>query len=965
MLEFNQRIGAGLQEAPPRLAGTLTWLLLFTLLAANPVQAAEVSIFDNGNIQGVLNGPTTPTVFSITSPALINSVLTYHWNGGQGSPLGTLALKHSDGTTYGPWTTTGVPDTRYWVAYPKAIIKAGSYTVIDSTPSTWSYNSASGNAGIAVVKGEYVTGGSTLAAPQGFAYALNDNQLTLNWQAVSGATGYALLLGTQPGVYPINLPLPVSPSSLGPLDLAAVAPGTYYLALKATAGSASSPASSELAIAWNGPSDVPSGFQAGTAQTYALTGGRAIVETLSGAQFVPPVAANGTLSVKPITASPWQPPGGTAVLVSASGADYVDIQVPHSPGSEMHLRVWGPRRSEGKTKAGTMSWSYELPYQDDGTTATFRLPLDSASATRKTRASKEAAGIAVIVPSKVAWDLAYAQSAQNNQRASLKQSIEDIMTDLLNRLPANQRAVIQQRRIAMPAPIIAGLTGIDCDDEEGSAYAPYFATKTGYLLGVLGISTRGGYIEFCGLNNPTVAYHEIGHYLHHLIAGDATYKTILGNSLNAGAKHVLGQVFDRRSLIEDYAYLFEMIGGRGGLLTSAEAGSGFGAAPFNKTNIDYTQVPRANRDYPAMEGFFASFLGAIAYAPPQGGSQRSVTLPDTLDGASSNVQDIIPVIGVGWGPILDFVVTPGISSTDALRDLISPLGASFAVIGERYGWSYFGHGKVVDSTGQGVGGVSIQSTCRTDSGNYVTPATTTAADGSFRLNRIFPGEACVLVVTDTDGKADDWKVVVDAKKPTSTDVDLGSYTLTTPPKPSVKLSIDIDGTGLSYWHNWVSSSDPTGKAGFAGPNGCKGTAQLVGDSASGTASVAFSSTGSGTFSVTLSPDRSKIVSATCTYTDKTAEGKAISASYTLTDIPFKEIYSLSNELNLQVRRYVFNTGVAADKCAHIAAWRYDAPSPYPGYSVKTQRCVRLPNDGFSGPTAFGIALEIKVTLPIK
>jgi hypothetical protein len=118
--------------------------------------AADVTIFDNGNAAGVINGPSAATVFSITGSATITSLMTYHWNGGKGSTAaGTIALRHSDGTTYGPWTATGVSGTLYWYVYPNATIKAGSYTVVDSNPATWSYNSGSGNAGMAVIKGSY------------------------------------------------------------------------------------------------------------------------------------------------------------------------------------------------------------------------------------------------------------------------------------------------------------------------------------------------------------------------------------------------------------------------------------------------------------------------------------------------------------------------------------------------------------------------------------------------------------------------------------------------------------------------------------------------------------------------------------------------------------------------------------------------------------------------------------------
>jgi len=112
----------------------------------------EVTIFFNGNDLAVFNSPTAPTVFSITSSYKITYINNYHWNNGQGKPAGTIALKNSGGQVYGPWSVT-VRANVYWETNPNEVIPAGTYTVIDSDPATWSYNSQSNNQGHSTVKG--------------------------------------------------------------------------------------------------------------------------------------------------------------------------------------------------------------------------------------------------------------------------------------------------------------------------------------------------------------------------------------------------------------------------------------------------------------------------------------------------------------------------------------------------------------------------------------------------------------------------------------------------------------------------------------------------------------------------------------------------------------------------------------------------------------------------------------------
>jgi hypothetical protein len=100
------------------------------------------------------NGATKPTTFTIAESWLVTSIHTYHWNNGKGATPGTIGLRASNGTIYGPWKATGEPGqgglpNAFWVVKPNVIIPMGTYTVLDSDPSTWAQNSDTGGAGMA------------------------------------------------------------------------------------------------------------------------------------------------------------------------------------------------------------------------------------------------------------------------------------------------------------------------------------------------------------------------------------------------------------------------------------------------------------------------------------------------------------------------------------------------------------------------------------------------------------------------------------------------------------------------------------------------------------------------------------------------------------------------------------------------------------------------------------------------
>ena len=107
-------------------------------------------VTSNGSAQ---NG-ATPTTFTVSESWLVTEIKTYHWNNGIGVTPGTIGLMAADGTILGTWQADGLPGqgdvlNAYWVANPNIVIPAGTYTVIDSDPDTWSQNSETNGVGMA------------------------------------------------------------------------------------------------------------------------------------------------------------------------------------------------------------------------------------------------------------------------------------------------------------------------------------------------------------------------------------------------------------------------------------------------------------------------------------------------------------------------------------------------------------------------------------------------------------------------------------------------------------------------------------------------------------------------------------------------------------------------------------------------------------------------------------------------
>ena len=127
--------------------------------APNPASApASMVLFENGNIYATLDNPTRATMFAIKAPCRVTAITNYHWNSGRGADPGTIRLVQQGGKVFGPWKAAGIRGAGgvlnvSWIVRPDVVIGPGTYTVIDSSPESWSHNAASQGSGFCKVEG--------------------------------------------------------------------------------------------------------------------------------------------------------------------------------------------------------------------------------------------------------------------------------------------------------------------------------------------------------------------------------------------------------------------------------------------------------------------------------------------------------------------------------------------------------------------------------------------------------------------------------------------------------------------------------------------------------------------------------------------------------------------------------------------------------------------------------------------
>jgi hypothetical protein len=127
-------------------------LACFSPGVASDVAAETIFNTENGSL--VQNNPTSPVQFTLREPKIITSIRTYHYNNGAGASAGTISLVKDGKTVYS--AQTSIVSRFYWVVQPNLVFPAGTYTITDSSPATWSWNSQSGNRGLASVNADPV-----------------------------------------------------------------------------------------------------------------------------------------------------------------------------------------------------------------------------------------------------------------------------------------------------------------------------------------------------------------------------------------------------------------------------------------------------------------------------------------------------------------------------------------------------------------------------------------------------------------------------------------------------------------------------------------------------------------------------------------------------------------------------------------------------------------------------------------
>jgi hypothetical protein len=493
----------------------------------------------------------------------------------------------------------------------------------------------------------------------------------------------------------------------------------------------------------------PAVFESGPFTNHTVTAGS--VESLvkdppTGLAFGVPAGESGSVRVATLETAPPAPYPGEGYTIETQGLASLELILSKEElvsGEFPIVYVYGRMQGAFDDDTGYRERWIGLPYEEDQEgNFYFSLPdttpevsIGTMSAEASPRASGGSRPSHYFV-SRISPDM-----PELDNRLNVELQVTSYVADFANALSPALRGTFDTRKDRRPLRISYG--------------ANYYTGFNKLRVGSYGRT----FTPFMQISSPlqtNALAHETGHYLTHLVVGDAVYDSLeaAGGSIFSG-NHGIRDSIGRNNLLEDYAYFFE----------SYLKGTG-GNYYLENPHITFSGLSPLTIDFPGLEGFAAHMLAGLRQAGPVMRNTLGTPLP-------------IAPLEIPYAKIFD-IVAKGATSVEALREncenaLDPDKKAAFQVMLERLGWSYAVRGRLVDDTGSPISGAGVRNITKVEEEVFVGGTTNleSKANGEFALVGDVFGGSSILEVTLVDGNPVEVPIHVDWSETTDSYIDLG------------------------------------------------------------------------------------------------------------------------------------------------------------------------------------------------
>lgn len=517
-------------------------------------------------------------------------------------------------------------------------------------------------------------------------------------------------------------------------------------------------------------------FVAGESRMIAVdvpSGDEAVIihDALSGHGFSVPAGTSGAISVAPLKVHyPAPPLEGEGWRIVPEGLNDVELVLEGDGDGSIPPLVYVYADMEGAFSDavgyGQKRWVALYPQEREGGLFAYEIPIPFAEVEGVMQMS-----VAADVPfddQDTSVPIDYwisridADSPEYRQLMFVRLQVQDYLDLFLAELDSDLRSAVESRRDERRLQAVFG----------GDYYTGFNRLRLG------GLGRRfSPVIAVMAADDTRALPHEAGHYMTHLLVGHPVYAQLerTGGSIFAG-QHGIRDPIGRNNLLEDYAYYLE----------SFLIGTG-GNYHLDNPRMTFRDLASTAYDLPGLEGFAASMLALLHYEE------------DTIRDAFNVLWPISP-LKLSWGEGFSIVASGRTSVNDLRQEIKQRLSPerrnAFQVLLHRLGWQYRLKGRLVDSEGDPLEGVEVQSVVEVDGEPYFGHGVERLSDedGRFTFLTGFGGNSLLRVFTGGERGYTDFPVTVDWTQDTTETVDLGDIVID-----------DIERKILQDWAQWTLS----------------------------------------------------------------------------------------------------------------------------------------------------------------
>jgi len=454
----------------------------------------------------------------------------------------------------------------------------------------------------------------------------------------------------------------------------------------------------------------------------AVQAGQTVVDPNSKLSFAFASGASGQLRITPLTATPQPPAQGSGWRIEPGSSASIEIVLDGSFDGSASLPavfryVEAPEGIVFDDARGLVPRWLPVPlrqvspgrYAFDIASTPAMTAMTASDATRRQVLATSASQI-----SRDYWVSQQDKASTDGQRRVAQQLLAgQYVDDFISALPATIGPQVSHRRAER---LISWGT-------DGNWYKGFWEFTDA-------VRTRHPSISVT-FDNLSLA-HEVGHYLTHLLVGDAVYATLEAQPypvrrwwIPGSRDHGIGVLVGRTLINEDYAYFIE----------SFLYGTGGGYNLMSPRDMLLNRP--AGDDVPGMEGFTALMLASLV---------RTSTGFPSIDVRNATVD--APVVGMSYGQVFGIIAT-GATDVNALRRRIeSALDAEgvkrFRINLQRLAWRYTTNLRVLDPSGQPLANTDVRVVGRAGGAEYLAEIGHTDTGGNLRLSFAFPGESTLV-----------------------------------------------------------------------------------------------------------------------------------------------------------------------------------------------------------------------------